>query len=209
MAVDLHRHHQGGAIDRIEPVTSREPARPVKISARLRCQPLAAATPTQQRAAIATRLQQGGLQVASSLDRESGQPSLSANRLRAACPAMPIAIAIAIRFLFRPRARRRDPLGHQDLIAAYPLCGHGTRRNKSDRVRPGRSCHNRRYNEQPGNHGNSRRNKANSNPRISLCHTLPCAQACSPGSAVGRHLGPREAADRHDQHKPTQPAPGQ
>ena len=38
---------------------------------------------------------------------------------------------------------------------------------------------------------------------------LPAAQVCSPGSATAQHLGPRKATDRHDQHKPTQPAPGQ
>ena len=92
---------------------------------------------------------------------------------------------------------------------AWVLSHHGRPPDdKSDRVWPGRSCYSRRYNQGPGNHRHQRRGQPNTSPTTIARHGFPGAQARSPDSAAAQHFDPHEAADRHDQHKPTQPAPG-
>jgi hypothetical protein len=80
------------------------------------------------------------------------------------------------------------------------------------RLRPGRSWHNRRCSRDRGITGNSRRDPLNTSSRMRHCQEFPGTQAQpqpafrDPAGALW--IGPREATDRHDQHKPTQPAPG-
>jgi len=60
-----------------------------------------------------------------------------------------------------------------------------------------------------GINGNSKQAQPNTSPRNSGYRRLPGAQARLSGSAAAQHLDPRQTADCHDQHKLTQPAPGQ
>ena len=69
--------------------------------------------------------------------------------------------------------------------------------------------------QDPGITRNRRRDQPNAIPRIRLCQGLPGAPALPSPHPAPPQPGlralipvPREAADCHDQHKPTQPAPG-
>ena len=78
------------------------------------------------------------------------------------------------------------------------------------RLRPGRSCHNRRCSRDQEITGSSRRDPLNTSSRMRHCQEFPGTQA-QPQPAfrdpvAALWIGPREATDRHDQHKLTQPA---
>ena len=78
------------------------------------------------------------------------------------------------------------------------------------RLRPGRSWHNRRCDRDREITGSSRRDPLNTSSRMRHCQEFPGTQAqpqpACRDPAAALWIGPREATDRHDQHKLTQPA---
>ena len=82
--------------------------------------------------------------------------------------------------------------------------------SKSCRVRPGRSWHKRRCDRDREITGSSRRDPLNTSSRMRHCQEFPGTQAqpqpACRDPAAALWIGPRQATDRHDQHKLTQPA---
>ena len=80
----------------------------------------------------------------------------------------------------------------------------------TSRLRPGRSWHNRRCSRDREITGSSRRDPLNTSSRMRHCQEFPGTQAqpqpACRDPAAALWIGPREATDRHDQHKLTQPA---
>ena len=80
----------------------------------------------------------------------------------------------------------------------------------TSRLRPGRSWHNRRCDRDREITGSSRRDPLDTCSRMRHCQEFPGTQAqpqpACRDPAAALWIGPREATDRHDQHKLTQPA---
>ena len=80
----------------------------------------------------------------------------------------------------------------------------------TSRLRPGRSWHNRRCSRDREITGSSRRDPLNTSSRMRHCQEFPGTQAqpqpACRDPAAALWIGPREATDRHDQHKLTQSA---
>ena len=117
--------------------------------------------------------------------------------------------------LAAPAGRRRAPC---PAYRALPDCttsshirvAHGWLIRMTGRLRPGRSWHNRRCSRDREITGSSRRDPLNTSSRMRHCQEFPGTQAqpqpACRDPAAALWIGPREATDRHDQHKPTQPA---
>jgi hypothetical protein len=203
------------------------------------------------------RLHQGGLRVASSLDRGIGSVDLVRESVAGGLPgkrrARPRSGSSSAHGLAPPRPAR-SPGPHRGRPARWPRPppagltglppprwpGQGCREmleaaggvfdfgvcvlhvitfipscwaphDKSDRVRPGSSCHERKCTRTQGITGNRRRDQPTASPRIRACQDTQVrrhTRTPPPQPHPRPHLCLRGAADCHDQHKPTQPAPG-
>ena len=119
--------------------------------------------------------------------------------------------------LAAPVGRRRAPCPAYRALPDFTTSSHipvarGWLIRTTGRLRPGRSWPNCRCSRDGGITGNSRRDPLNTSSRMRHCQEFPGTQAQPQPAfrdpAGAPWIGPREATDRHDQHKPTQPAPG-
>ena len=117
--------------------------------------------------------------------------------------------------LAAPAGRRRAPCPAYRALpdfttSSHIRVAHGWLIRMTGRLRPGRSWHNRRCSRDREITGSSRRDPLNTSSRMRHCQEFPGTQAqpqpAFRDQAAARWIGPREATDRHDQHKLTQPA---
>jgi hypothetical protein len=117
--------------------------------------------------------------------------------------------------LAAPAGRRRAPCPAYRALpdfttSSHIRVAHGWLIRMTGRLRPGRSWHNRRCSRDREITGSSRRDPLNTSSRMRHCQEFPGTQAqpqpACRDPAAALWIGPREATDRHDQHKLTQPA---